>query len=264
MLSKRQNICFIPAAMSVLIVLAGCVSTVSPASSQVINTAVPMPSATGVPVTTLLPLPTLATPFVQPGTPFVESTPTPPPFPVIVIATSIYNPGVPAEEGYAFANPEDLRAARKAYEQYFDIVSFHDAPPSPIDELQVQIAEFRDIDPDPALNVGLSPKECSADDVLSVIQMAEEAGQYYRIDAEPLVWSDDHIFLRLTSNGVSLHTDWKANALVQLVERDTGRMLREKQMALLGTASMTIQDGKWIVVGESNGFYCDQIDLFNR
>jgi hypothetical protein len=264
MLPKRPNICFIPAAVSVLLVLAGCVPAAAPALPQGTNTPVPMPSATGAPVTTLLPLPTLATPLVQPATPFVEPTPTPPPFPVIVIATSIYNPGVPAEEGYAFANPEDLRAARKAYEQYFELLSFRDAPPPPIDELQVQVAELRDLNPNPALNVGLSGRECSIGDVFSVIQRAEEAGQYYRIDAEPLVWSDDHIFLRLTSSGVSLHTDWKANALVQLLERDTSRMIREKQMALLGTASLTIEDGKWIVVGESNGFYCDQIDSFNR
>lgn len=258
MSSKRPNICFIPATVSVLLVLAGCAPTAAPASPQGTHT------ATGTPVTTLLPLPTLATPLVQPGTPFIEPTPTPPPFPVIVIATSIYNPGMPAEEGYAFANPEDLQAARKAYEQYFELLSFRDAPPPPIDELQVQVAEFRDLTPNLALNVGLSGRECSIDDVFSVIRKAEEAGRYYRIDAEPLVWGDDHVFLRLTSSGVSLHTDWKANAIVQLVERNTGRAIREKQMALLGSASLTIEDGKWIVVGESNGFYCDQIDLFNR
>ena len=99
MLARRSNVCFVLAAM--MIVLAGCAPAGSPASSQVANTegassvppqetAAPMPSATGLPVTTLLPLPTLATPYLEPMTPFAESTPTPPPFPVKVIATSIY------------------------------------------------------------------------------------------------------------------------------------------------------------------------------
>ena len=52
--------------------------------------------------------------------------------------------------------------------------------------------------------------------------------------------------------------------IVQLLERATGRAIREKQMTLLGTASLTLEAGRWIVSGESNGFYCDQIDIFNR
>ncbi len=257
MLARRSNVCFVLAAM--MFVLAGC----APAGSRE-ETAAPTPSATGLPVTTLLPLPTLATPYLEPMTPFVESTPTPPPFPVKVIATSIYYPGMPAEEGYAFANPDDLRTARSVYEEYFDLLSFREAPPPPVDELMGLIARFRDLDPNPALNVGLSRRQCSIDDVLSVIWQAEQAGQYYRIDTAGLQWSDDHIFLRLTGYGTSLHTDWKANALVQLLERDTGGTIREKQMTLLGTASLSVKDGKWVVVGESNGFYCDQIDFFNR
>jgi hypothetical protein len=94
--------------------------------------------------------------------------------------------------------------------------------------------------------------------------MAGQAGQYYRISAEPLQWSDDHTFLRLNNSGVSLHSDWKTDALVQLVNRDTGQTIREKHLALLGTASLTIKGDEWIVAGESDGFYCDKINDFNR
>jgi len=197
-------------------------------------------------------------------TPFVESTPTPPPFPVRVIATSVYYPGVPDEYGYTFANPDDLRAARRVYAEYFDLLSFREAPPPPTDELTRQLTRYRVLDPNPALNVPMNGRSCSINDVLSVLQRSGQASQYYRINAEPLQWSEDHTFLRLNSSGVSLHSDWKTNALVQLVERDTGRTIREKQMVLLGTASLTILDDGWIVVGESDGFYCDKVDSFDR
>lgn len=270
MLSRRSNICFVLAAM--MIVLAGCAPAGSPASSQVAktedasplppqNTTAPMPSATGAPVTTLLPLPTLATPLVEPVTPFVESTPTPPPFLVKVRATDPYALGTPVS--YFLANADDLRAARDTYEKYFALITFRDAPPPPLEELKVKIAEVRDLDPDPALAGTFNNPSCSVDDVISVIRAAEQAGQYYRINAEPLKWSDDKtdLILWLGPSGASLQNRWSTNVLVQLVEQDTGRVIRAKTMALLGEVSWTFRDDRWIVTGEAGGFYCNRLRI---
>jgi hypothetical protein len=273
MMPPRPNSGLLLCAASGLALLAACTNTVSPTvPAQVTVTrsnpttaaptvTEPIPSVTPMPVTTLLPLPTLSTPIVDSGTAYVPPTSTPPPFPVTIVATSIYSPGVPAEDGYAFTNPNDLRAARKAYEQYFEFMSFRTSAPSSPDEIRAQAAQYRDLSPNPALNIGLSAS-CTFDDVLAVIQKYEVLHQYFRIDAGALAWSDQRIYLALTHSGVSLQTDWSTTAVVQLIASDTGKAVQQKQMHLLGTASLTIKGGGWIVEGEGGGFYCDAVRSF--
>ena len=180
-----------------------------------------------------------------------------------IIATSIYSPGAPAEDGYAFANPDDLKAARNIYEQYFEFMSFRVTPPPAIDDIKTHVTQFRDLSPNPALNVGISDS-CSFDDVAALIQQFDGLHQYFRIDAGSLEWSDQRIFLALTHSGVSLQTDWSTTAVVQLMDRNTGKVVREKQMHLLGTASLTIKYGRWIVEGEGGGFYCLGVRSFGN
>ena len=280
MLAPRPISRFLMGAASGLALFAACTNAVSPTSPVTViatyptlpapttmtvasptststqpNATDPVPSVTPVPVTTLVALPTLSTPILDSGTPYVSPTSTPPPFPVTIVATSIYSPGIPAEDGYAFANPDDLRAARKAYEQYLEFMSFRAEPPPTIDELRTQAAKYRDLSPNQALNIGISDS-CTFDDVVALIQKYEGLHQYFRIDSGALVWSDQRIFLALTHSGVSLQTDWSTTALVQLMDRNTGKAVREQQMRLLGTASLTIKSGRWIVEGEGGGFYC--------
>jgi hypothetical protein len=52
------------------------------------KTADPVPPVTPVSVTTLVALPTLATPILDSGTPYVAPTATPPPFAVMPVATN--------------------------------------------------------------------------------------------------------------------------------------------------------------------------------
>jgi hypothetical protein len=275
MSSSRPSSPSILGAACGLVFLAACTATPSPTStlaatltlasptSTLAKTAEMVPSVTPIPVTTLVALPTLATPIFDSGTPYVAPTVTSPPFPVKIIATSIYSPGTPAEDGYAFANPDDLRAARNVYEQYFALMSFSVTPPPTIDDIKARAAQYRDLSPNPALNAGISDS-CSFDDVVALIQQYDGLHQYFRIEAGSLEWSDQRLFLALTPSGVSLQTDWSTTAVVQLMDRNTGKPVREKQMHLLGTASLTIKDGRWIVEGEGGGFYCLGVRSFGN
>ena len=257
-----------------LVFLAACTSTPSPTptpvgtspvaspTSALSRTTELVPSVTPVPVTTLVALPTLATPIQDSGTPYVAPTATPPPFSVIPVATSSSQPGVVEE--WAFANSSDLLAARVAYETYFKFMSFHDSPPVTSTELTAQASQLRDLNPNPGLNAFLNGVPCSFEDALAVIGKAQQSGQYYRINAGPLQWNETAIYLRLEPVGVVIHMEWTSHAVVQLVDRSLSKVVREKQMDLLGNASVTIKGSHWTVAGESGGFYCYSVQLFNR
>lgn len=189
-------------------------------------------------------------------TPYALPTPTPLPFPV---STEQYEANGATRTRFGFENPEDLRAARQVYEQYFDFISFRAGPPpqdlqTALEQYMVQSTHLQD------------PGSCYLLDVQVKVSGLASKGQYVRITPTPLQWDDGQIFLDVGPTGITVAMDWEERgALLELVDIRSGAVLKQKgNVTLSGTARLIYDSGsnQWLLEDDDHGFYCNSLQFF--
>lgn len=191
--------------------------------------------------------------LMPPTNALMPATTTPLPFPVSTQQVQV-SWGVATE--YTFADPNDLQAARQAYEQFLEFISFQDGPLP--DGLEATLASHMMRD-----GSRTGPTSCLFDDVLRGLASKAAQGRYIRLKpANGLAWDDDRVFLDVGASGIRAALGWEmADVLVELVDAQTGAVIKNKVMTMAGTAHLTyLADARqWQLEDDSGGFYCEWI-----
>ncbi len=160
---------------------------------------------------------------------------------------------------FDFADAADLRAAQRAYEQYFEFLAVQAAPPAA--DTAAQLAGYMD-----ATETLGSPQSCLASDVAGALSGLRARGQYVRLTAPAgLAWNAAYrLYVGPKPYQVSL--DWQVRSLRQeLVDAQTGQVLRTAtRPALAGTAWLRFEAGRWRVFDDAGGYYCAPLADFLR
>lgn len=195
--------------------------------------------------------------LLQSPTGVALATATPLPFPVSTQEVQV-SWGTAIQ--YSFADPNDLLAARQAYEQYLDFISFRDGPPPENLEEALATRMVRD-------GKGNGPNSCLFSDTLRAMSGQAAHGRYIRlIPANGVVWDEGRIFLDVTPTEITTALGWNARAvLVELVEAKTGNIIKQERMNMAGTAHLTYvaNTSQWLVENDNGGFYCEWIGHFD-
>lgn len=195
--------------------------------------------------------------LLQAPTAFATLTPTPPPFPV---STQEVQMSWGTAIQYSFADPNDLLAARQAYEQYFNFVSFRTSPP--LENIEEGLAEHMVRD-----GSGIGPNSCLFADMVSSISGKASNGRYIRLTmASGLTWDDNRVLLDVGPSGINVAVGWSLDDVqVELVEIKTDNIIQQKQMDIAGTAHLVyVSDiGQWRLEDDEGGFYCAWIGFLD-
>ena len=194
--------------------------------------------------------------LMPPANAQVQATATLLPFPVSTQQIPV-SWGVATE--YTFADPNDLLAARRAYEQYLDFISFQVGPPPEDLEATLALHMIRD-------GSRIGAKSCLFDDVLRGLAGQAAQGRYIRLKlTNELVWDDDRVFLEVGASGIRAALGWAmVDVLVEQVDVQTGTVTKHKVMTLAGTAHLRyLSDARqWRLEDDNGGFYCGWIEFF--
>ena len=176
------------------------------------------------------------------------------------MGTRIWQDGVWIEaDGFLFADPADLEAARQRYLAFLGVISFTESPPD--DGLAVALAELMD-----STGVLPSPDSCLADDISNQVDALVEGGQYVRLAfQEPIQWGDDY-YLLISKGDIRLALPWSTGPVLQeLMTVTTNAPAKQALLpGLSGTARLEFDTiaGQWKVADDAGGYYCQALPLF--
>lgn len=154
---------------------------------------------------------------------------------------------------YALENPEDLEAARQRYEEYFSLAWTREGPPP---------ADFAE-----RLREHMVPHwrsqeirgGCGYEQIWLAIDSLAKIGYYVRlVPMQPFEWIDN-VYVDILDEPVNVQMPFDGLVRRELVEIETGKVVRSEVDRYFGTTAVVIYDvdhAKWLLADEWGSFVC--------